>query len=110
MGRTRALAGLLGLFWLVATACTPSVGDACLSSLECPEGASCDTTVPGGYCLVFNCSETNCPDGSVCVDFRTFSACMLYCQSDDDCRTAEGYVCRTDLRPAPFCYQPALEP
>ena len=89
---------------LAVVGCTPEIGDPCLSNLECPERATCDTTATGGYCMIFDCTSDSCPDEAVCIAFRTFNACMRHCESDDDCRVQDGQVCRTDLSPAPFCY------
>ena len=67
----------------------------------------CDTSQPGGYCTIFNCSGNSCPDDATCVAFESSipgcgfndrvpsrvgrSFCMKYCTSNDDCRA--GYVC-----------------
>ena len=91
-------------------ACRPQIGDPCNTSIECPEGAACDTTATGGYCLSYDCLDSGCPEGAVCVPFRTFSACMQYCASDDDCRVSDGQVCRNDVPPTPFCYHMTQEP
>jgi hypothetical protein len=97
---------LLLLLLAVAVSCAPQIGDPCLSNIECPEGASCDTSALGGYCLIYDCTEETCPDGSVCIRFRTFSACMDHCETDADCRVEDNHVCRSDLPPASFCYHP----
>ena len=94
------------LLILATLACRPEIGDPCATSIECPEGASCDTTTLNGYCLKYDCEYSSCPEGSVCVDFPTFTACMQHCESSQDCRATEGYVCREDLYPGPFCYIP----
>jgi len=66
-------------------------------------GAICDVTAPGGYCTLEGCDRESCPDGAVCVDFNEHeSFCMAFCDDDRECRT--GYVCRTDVGPAGFCY------
>ena len=87
-------------------ACQPAIGDPCNTSVECPEGSTCDTTTLNGYCLKYDCTYAGCPDDSICVEFPTFTACMRHCTSSADCRQGEGYECREDLRPAPFCYIP----
>ena len=88
--RSALLSLLLGL-----AACTGAeVGDECASNFECDSqgGASCDVTVPDGYCTVRNCVPNGCPDGAVCVRFdeRT-NLCMKACQGGGDCR--DDHVC-----------------
>jgi len=91
----------------LAIGCAPKIGDECSSSSDCSVQADrlCDTTLPGGYCTIFNCEPGTCPeDESVCVAFngsvcedplrtprfqRTF--CMARCDDDGDCRS--GYAC-----------------
>lgn len=77
-----------------AAGCAPAVGDACETSLQCPAGAICDTSVPDGYCIATNCQlNSDCPEDSVCVEFDRYeSFCMLACSSNGDCRS--GYTCR----------------
>jgi hypothetical protein len=106
----RLLALSVVLLGLAAGACTPAIGDPCASSLECPESSTCDTSAVNGYCLSYDCEYGGCPDDSVCVRFDTFTACMASCSVDGDCRTAEGFVCRDDLDPAPFCFHPDSAP
>ena len=84
--------------------CAPRVGDSCETSAECPSGAICDVTAPGGYCAIRDCDSESCPDGSVCVEFDHETFCLEYCEIDGDCRENDGYVCRTDNGPAGFCY------
>lgn len=109
IARVYLSATLLGIAAL-AIGCKPKIGDACSSSSDCSVQADrlCDTTLPGGYCTLFNCEPNTCPeDESVCVAFnesicddplrtprfqRTF--CMARCDDDGDCRA--GYSC-TDM-------------
>ncbi len=111
-----SLAALLVLGAL-ALGCTPSIGDKCALSTDCSlQGERlCDTSQPGGYCTVLNCTGNLCPDKAACVLFhpnlqgcsyddrhpsrtgRTF--CMAQCSSDSDCRG--GYVC-ADPRATPW--------
>jgi hypothetical protein len=82
---------------LLASACAPELGDGCVDALECAVDGTrvCDTTQPGGYCLIPGCRADECPDEGVCVRFglderaRTF--CLRHCNSDGDCRN--GYDC-----------------
>lgn len=90
-----------------APACAPSVGDSCETSAECPRGAICDVTAPGGYCYFDGCDTESCPPGTVCVEFNDEEQfCMEYCEGDQQCRN--DYVCRDDVGPAPFCYVPPI--
>ena len=79
--------------------CKPEIGDSCRLSTDCSTTGDrlCDTSMPGGYCTLFNCTQGSCPSESVCVEFhpgadrfaRRF--CVRGCESPSDCR--EGYVC-----------------
>lgn len=89
--------------------CKPEIGDECSVSTDCSNAGErlCDTTLPGGYCTIFNCEPGTCPDEAVCVAFknspssvcpdpqsgdrlrRTF--CMRSCEGNGDCRS--GYQC-----------------
>jgi hypothetical protein len=90
-----ALAIALG----AAVGCKPSVGDSCKLSTDCSVTGDrlCDTSMPDGYCTIFNCNPNNCPDEAVCVEFHQgqprFSRrfCLKQCGSPSDCRS--GYVC-----------------
>ena len=87
----------------IVIGCAPAVGDDCETSGECPVGAICDVTAPGGYCTLEGCDSESCPDGSVCVEFNAEeSFCLKYCEGDNECRS--GYVCRDDVGTAGFCY------
>lgn len=117
--RYRFPAPLLFAFLFALAGCTPSIGDKCTLSTDCSLRGDrlCDTSQPGGYCTVFNCTPNACPSNSGCVLFhpnvqgcslddrspsrtaRTF--CIANCQSDSDCRTADGYIC-ADPRGAPW--------
>lgn len=104
----------LSVLALCVTACGSRTGDSCASDFECPQGQTCDTASPGGYCLSFDCEPGDnraCPDDAVCIDFvePDLTACMRRCDSNRDCRTRDGYVCREDLGPVGFCYLPADE-
>jgi hypothetical protein len=96
--------------------CQPDIGDACTTNAQCSLTGDrlCDPTSPGGYCTQFNCLPGKCPDEAACVGFYSKlsnactaalpeqrferSFCMKKCESDDDCRTDDGYKC---LRPPP---------
>lgn len=95
-------------------------GKACDSNDFCnrnrPEGPNiCLTTdflklnnikgeMPNGYCSRLDCDVTNpdtsCGTGAVCLNTKPFDEncqgigiCMLLCNTDDDCRKSEGYIC-----------------
>ncbi|MGC4070326.1 MAG: hypothetical protein QM784_37820 [Polyangiaceae bacterium] len=101
--RKSCLYGLV-LAWL-AFGCQAKIGDSCTLGTDCSQTGSrtCDTSLPGGYCTIFNCEPDSCPDGAACVAFviapstlaecisaeenreiRTF--CLKRCSSDGDCR------------------------
>jgi hypothetical protein len=82
--------------------CASAIGDECDYDTDCPAGAYCDSSMPGGMCTDSPCRAGDCPDDSVCVEFSNGqSYCMASCGSDGDCR--DGYSCITDIGPYPFC-------
>jgi hypothetical protein len=90
-------------------ACSPEIGDSCVTGQECGTGAFCDTTAPQGYCTISPCEAGLCPDESVCIEFDgEVTACMLRCNAPEDCRS--GYACRDDKGPVNFCYIAAPPP
>ncbi len=86
----------------LAVGCTPRIGDGCQASANCSINGDrlCDTSQPGGACIVFDCQADRCPDDAVCVRFnpapvrRAVVACMQRCEDDGDCRESQGYRCR----------------
>lgn len=100
----KLLASLLLL--ILTVGCAPELGDACKNHRDCAgvEARSCDTSSPGGYCTIFDCERNDCPDESVCVNFGEVTACMKRCDKRSCDRQDEGYVCRHDIGPVPFCY------
>ena len=108
--------------WL--TGCTPKIGDSCALSTDCASDGTrvCDTSEPGGFCTVINCTGnalgSQCPDNALCVNFlpnepgcprqvrspaaTAVSECRDTCGSDSDCRT--DYYCR-DPRLPPWSAQ-----
>lgn len=117
------VAGLFGL------ACQPSIGDRCNISTDCSQRGDrlCDKSVDSvlqadgkfltsnGYCTIFNCVGNGCPDEAACVVFggnvpgcgyvdrgisrSARSFCLKTCETDNDCRKEEGYVCKRVVRP-----------
>lgn len=102
-------------FVLLGCACQPRIGDDCRVNQDCSGERQrlCDTSQPGGYCTLANCSESSCPEGEgICVMFNSSSSavsaceypgklspsartfCMKTCEWDKDCRP--DYYC-TDL-------------
>ena len=104
--------GLLVLIFVVISTiaisgCGKEIGDSCSSSQNCPSGAMCDNSLPGGYCTITPCWPGECPDESVCIDFgHEQRFCMKRCTDQYDCR--EGYICRKDQKGHSFCY-PSLK-
>ncbi len=114
-----ALLLLLVLGVVVETGCTPVIGDSCTLSTDCASDGTriCDTSEPGGYCTVLNCTGNNlgsvCPDNAICVLFNPnvpgcpFSArspsrisesqCRNTCSTNSDCRT--DYICALPSAP-----------
>ena len=97
--------------------CTPQIGDKCVLNTDCSATGTrqCDTSLPGGYCTIFNCGPNTCPDQSACYLFHAeiqgcpyddrepsrtgHTFCMKDCAHDSDCRS--GYIC-SDLRVPPW--------
>lgn len=108
---SRWLPFLFAFALFASTGCKAKIGDSCSLSTDCSQQGDrlCDTTMPGGYCTIFNCEPGRCPSEAVCVIFhsqadpakecsdphrwarfeRTF--CMVNCDDDGDCRS--GYRC-----------------
>ncbi len=108
MGRSLAYTTVLLLVATsLATGCVPSIGDECNTNDDCPtsSNAICDSTAPGGYCTIPECTIGSCPGDSLCVEFdRKTAYCMKYCEVDADCR--DGYTCRDDTDSRSYCYVP----
>lgn len=91
----RGLSLLCGLFLLAS--CETYIGDSCSYSTyntDCPQGAYCDETMPGGYCTKTPCrKDSDCPGGgAVCIRFENGETyCMADCSDDGDCR--HSYSC-----------------
>jgi hypothetical protein len=103
---------------LAAAGCQPHIGGQCALSTDCSIDGSrqCDTSQPGGYCTIFNCSGDTCGTGAACLlfnpqvpgcpydDYRSpartaRSQCMQVCNTNNDCRG--GYIC-VDARQQPW--------
>ncbi|MBA2665211.1 MAG: hypothetical protein H0U74_23185 [Bradymonadaceae bacterium] len=95
---------LLATVFLVLVGCTPEIGDACERSAQCPAGAICDNTVPGGYCTISNCAPNACPDEAICIEFgQRTNYCMRWCESQEDCREGQSCV-REAGQSIGYCY------
>src|SRR5262245_40659522 len=95
-------------------------GDPCVAAEDCESGL-CGNEAggwPGGSCFsLCSISKNNCPadaeDGiaSPCQDLAGTMAdmgvCDDGCETDDDCRAAEGYVC-TPVEGGSVCRPPGL--
>jgi hypothetical protein len=96
------------------------VGDACTQNSDCadPPDAECFTTVgpvtfPNGYCSKacdVNSSEEECGSASCAASSLsggqgsvTVSMCVRFCESDAECRVAEGYHCQIVLPGFGYC-------
>ncbi|HHH28931.1 MAG TPA: exo-alpha-sialidase [Polyangiaceae bacterium] len=83
---------------------------------SCPDGLVCFPS-EGGYCTKA-CGLSSCPAGSTCVPtLRSGEMCSKACETDADCRQAEGYACHPDYQACvqwlvspllPTCGAPAL--
>jgi hypothetical protein len=88
---------------VLVVGCAPGIGDPCSTALNCSITGErvCDTSQPGGACIIFGCEEGTCPPESVCVRWRPmasrleFNACMRRCGADGDCRVGQGYSCES---------------
>ncbi len=99
MSRPVLLFAALALVGSAALGCKPEVGDSCKVSTDCSITGDrlCDTSMPDGYCTIFNCEAGSCPSESVCVEFHggaerfTRRFCVRGCDKVSDCRG--GYRC-----------------
>ncbi|MET0286112.1 MAG: hypothetical protein ABW352_16645 [Polyangiales bacterium] len=81
---------------------TGVLGKACEASSECGRGATCATTLgggflnptpaPGGYCTLNGCQNDSVCTGGVCVGNGAGARCYDSCSVDGECRT--GYSCQ----------------
>ncbi len=63
---------------------------------SCATGQLCLSAAIGfrnGYCVAV-CQGTRCPGDAACGRLQGFPVCLRTCATNDDCRRAEGYVCR----------------
>ncbi len=81
---------------------TTNVGEPCATTIDCggDSRGACNNEAgdgyPGGYCTMEPCNDVQvCSPGATCVSlpFET-PACLKTCETDDDCRKKEGYVCQ----------------
>jgi hypothetical protein len=90
-------------------------GDPCAGFYECNDYSGCtnDFEFPGGVCARFGCTvgdDTTCHGGH-CIDVTgetplSGTLCVDTCSNDNDCRTAEGYVCFDPGAEPSYCRHP----
>jgi hypothetical protein len=95
--------------------CTEPAGAGCLQTLG--GGLVPTMSFPGGYCAKPCESDGGLPDcgtGATCVGFTSslggpttsMRLCAKKCSRDEECRVAEGYVCRMVLPGLGYCFVP----
>lgn len=99
-------------------ACAAEIGDDCNYDDDCTvevdDNRYCDSSQPGGYCLIIGCTPDECPSEASCVEFTTpcptgegygedsvkcqllesnrgRTYCLKHCKKNSDCRS--GYKC-----------------
>jgi hypothetical protein len=92
---------LLALAAVFLLGCTPAIGDACQTNVDCSRLGNrfCDTSAPDGYCTVDGCDTSTCPSNSVCIRFFTIeldNPCVFDAADPNDrstCRADERCIC-----------------
>jgi len=70
------------------------IGSPCSASAQCGDDPFfCEKSHPGGYCKRDCKSDADCPSDSICAFSGAVGECHKKCDTDDDCRVAEGYDC-----------------
>jgi hypothetical protein len=101
--RALALVVLFALSGCTGTGNNPptqnlSIGAPCGSSAECGDAPpfACDVTRTGGYCTRPCATNFDCPIEAVCAPVPgAGSVCVKKCDTGNDCRFGEGYVCHS---------------
>ncbi len=73
------------------------IGSPCTASSQCGSDPAffCDKDHPGGYCKRDCKMDADCPPEAICAfDGPTVGECHKRCNTVDDCRQKEGYVCK----------------
>jgi hypothetical protein len=97
--RIGVIAGMV-LGVLSSWGCSRTIGDACISNVECSALGDryCDVASPGGYCTVEGCDELSCPDSSTCVRFFSLQkgrqSCDAHKQVRTDCPAGQESCCK----------------
>jgi hypothetical protein len=99
MTKSSAVLGIAAFVASIAIGCKPQIGDSCKLSTDCSVSGDrlCDTSMPDGYCTIFNCNSDSCPGDATCVQFHPHSDrfersfCVATCGKASDCRP--GYRC-----------------
>lgn len=80
---------------------TGETGDPCQVNAECR--GLCLQYWNGGYCSgPCDPADSVCDPGSSCMNLGIHVSCALDCQTDQDCRDAEGYICDPQLKVCVF--------
>ncbi len=81
-------------------------GGPCETDEDCLYGATCQTQIPGGFCMKMCSSDAQCGDkGSQCAklqipSYGPINLCLPPCDADDDCRDFGGgnkMVCHSEF-------------
>lgn len=58
---------------ILISACSAEIGDPCDYDIDCSANydRNCDSSQPGGYCLIIGCGPDECPAEAVCTEFTT---------------------------------------
>jgi hypothetical protein len=99
-------------------ACGNEIGEECSGDVDCSPNMdrNCDTSQPGGYCLIVDCGADECPGEAVCVEFTTPCPldmeeadcqliepnrgrrfCLKHCKKNSDCRGKYACIEPEDL-------------
>jgi hypothetical protein len=76
------------------------IGMACQKLSDCQNETIPDGVCLGwenGYCTLLGCTDAgkSCPEGSLCMGIAIDRpACATTCETDADCRIADGYACK----------------
>jgi len=75
--------------------CTELPGESRFCATEVPMGPAGTVTFPGGYCSMGCRTDVGCGEGGYCLGdpMSGDGMCFKLCDSEDDCRTSEGYSC-----------------
>jgi len=69
-------------------------GADCSAHADCEGTLACIFDTHNGYCAALDCAT--CGDGTKCATFGGQSLCAKICNTNADCRQAEGYTCSAE--------------